>query len=103
FSLCVPCPVCKESCFTTDPNVLRWERFHEIGHLLTISATLLVDRWCLRAIQEQPTAKRVHQDAMRDELVSLVMAIGRELADDSADEPGAHQLLAVEHGEQRWD
>ena len=84
-----------------DPQVLRSQRFEDVGQLLERDAAVLVDRWCARAVREQPTAHRVHHEVLRDDLVSLVWKLGHSLS--SANGNGVHHLrIAVEHGEQRW-
>jgi signal transduction histidine kinase/ActR/RegA family two-component response regulator len=86
-----------------DTGVIRSEPHSEIGCLLERNAGLLVERWCHVARTEQPTAKRVHHDVLRDQLLTLLQATGRSLRQAGNREP--HQLgeSAFEHGEQRWD
>jgi signal transduction histidine kinase len=88
---------------TIDPQSLRSERFIEIGGLIQSSATTLVDRWCQRAVTEQPNASRVHQAVLRDELIALLVTLGRGLAASNVRDTPQHHLVALEHGEQRWE
>ena len=88
---------------TTDPQLLRAEAFTEIGSLIERDAALLVERWCRRAIEEQPNAKRVHHRVLRDGLAKLLRLLGRGLAEADPDDTCHHHLLAGEHGEQRWE
>ena len=84
-----------------DPQTLRSQRFEDVGQLLERDAAVLVDRWCARAVREQPTAHRVHHDILRDDLVDLVWKLGHSLSSTNGN--GVHHLrIAVEHGEQRW-
>ena len=85
-----------------DTRVIRAEPHVEIGHLLERDAGILVERWCSRALQEQPNAKRVHRDVLRDQFVPFLQAMGRSLKQDGNPDP--HSCTpADEHGQQRWD
>jgi PAS domain S-box-containing protein len=88
---------------TTDPEVLRAERFVEIGTLIQRDIDTLIERWCRRAVREQPNAQRVHKDALRDQLATLLHAMGRSLAESDDPEVSLHRASAIEHGEQRWE
>jgi signal transduction histidine kinase len=89
---------------TVDPDVLRAERFPEVGSLIRDRATSIVERWCQRAVANWPNAARVHHDALRDQLPSLLAALGECLATCHDAEPLEQQYSAArEHGEQRWD
>jgi signal transduction histidine kinase/ActR/RegA family two-component response regulator len=87
----------------TDTRTLRAEPHAEIGGILERDASLLVERWCSRALQEQPDAKRVHSDTLRDELPGFVRAMGRALTQSGNPDPSQHTRPAFEHGDQRWD
>jgi len=83
--------------------MLREEAFTEIGLLIQRDAGILVERWCRRAIHEQPNAKRVHHKILRDQFGPLLKEMGRCLAEVNTEDGCHHQLLATEHGEQRWN
>jgi signal transduction histidine kinase/CheY-like chemotaxis protein len=86
-----------------DPQVIRSEQHGEIGSLIQRDVGILIDRWCRRAIQEQPRAARVHHAALLDHLPTFLWALGRSLAEsDHADTTG-HTALAADHGGQRWE
>jgi signal transduction histidine kinase len=85
-----------------DPQVIWNERFEQIGALIEQHADLLTDRWAERALQEQGHATSAYRKDMRDHLPSLLHAIGRALANPAEAVPAAHTMLALEHGEQRW-
>jgi signal transduction histidine kinase len=87
---------------SADPQAIRAQPFVEIGLLIQRDASLLTERWCRRAQQEQPGAKRVHHAVLRDQLIYLLWSLGRGLAERNENDTSQHHLLAVEHGEQRW-
>jgi signal transduction histidine kinase len=86
-----------------DTQVIRSEPHVEIGVLIEESAETLLAEWCRRAVAEQPTAKRVHSDVLRDHFSQLLRAIARALRQTG--NQSARQLgePALQHGEQRWD
>ena len=84
-------------------EVIRAEPHVEIGALLQRSANVIVERWCSRARDEQPTAQRVHHAVLRDELPAFLDAMGRALRQAGHPDEDRHCKLATEHGEQRWD
>ncbi|HEX4149499.1 MAG TPA: HAMP domain-containing sensor histidine kinase, partial [Pirellulales bacterium] len=89
---------------TVDPNDLRTEPFSEIGTLIRDQATLIVERWCQRAVVCRPNAARIHHAALRDQLPALLEALGNCLATCQDAEPfERQQSVACEHGQQRWD
>ena len=87
----------------TDTQSIRAEPHAEIGSLLERDAALLVDRWCRRALAEQPGAKSVHVDELRDQLPNFLRAMGRALRQAGNPDAGQHTRAAFEHGDQRWD
>jgi signal transduction histidine kinase len=88
---------------SVDPRLLRSERFQEIGTLLQRDAGVIIDRWCRRAMEEQPNAPRVHHEVLRDRLAGLLLALGRSLAESDDPDNRPHRIPAIEHGEQRWE
>ena len=86
-----------------DPHTINLERYVEIGDIIVRDADLLTDRWSHRALQEQPAAQAAHHAELRDELPTFLRALGRALAESETIVPSRHRLLAVEHGEQRWE
>jgi signal transduction histidine kinase/ActR/RegA family two-component response regulator len=86
-----------------DTRVIRAEPHVEIGSLLHRDAAVLIERWCRRAIEEQPNAKRVHYEVLRDRLPTLLRSMARSLMQSGDPEPNHHREMAIEHGEQRWD
>jgi signal transduction histidine kinase len=87
----------------TETALIRAEPHSEIGAILVRDAELIVARWCDRAIEEQPTAQRVHYETLRNMLRPFLHAMGRGLAQAGDGEPQRHRTHALEHGEQRWD
>jgi len=86
-----------------DPHVLRSESHKAIGAVLQRDAGIMIERWCLRAVEEQPKAARVHQESLRDSLPAFLWALGRSLAASDEQDGGGHKAPALEHGEQRWE
>src|SRR2546421_569723 len=73
-------PYAQGLCMLADPEALRAEPFVQVGALLKRDVEPIIDRWCRRATEEQPTAGRVHHDTLRDHLPELLRAIGQTLA-----------------------
>jgi signal transduction histidine kinase/CheY-like chemotaxis protein len=65
--------------------------------------SLLLERWSRRAVQEQPTARRVHHRALLDHLSDLLHAMGRSLMETDEARTTGHRLPATVHGEDRWE
>jgi signal transduction histidine kinase/CheY-like chemotaxis protein len=84
-----------------DPESLRAEPFAQVGALLKRDVGLIVDRWCRRAAQDQPSARRVHHDTLRDHLPELLGVLGHSLASSGNGNPRRHGE-AADHGGQRW-
>jgi signal transduction histidine kinase/ActR/RegA family two-component response regulator len=87
----------------TDTDLIRAEPHVEIGSLIARDADVLVQRWCDRAIEEQPKAARVHANVLRDDLGPFLKAMGMGLAQAGETQPVRVLSHAAEHGEQRWD
>jgi signal transduction histidine kinase/CheY-like chemotaxis protein len=88
---------------TTDARVIRAGRYAEIGTTIRRDATILIDRWAKRAVQEQPTAKRVHHEVLLDELPTFLWELGGGLAEAGHAGSPPHCRLAHLHAEQRWE
>jgi signal transduction histidine kinase/CheY-like chemotaxis protein len=88
---------------SVDPDVIRSEPHLEIGTLLERHADLLLERWCRRAVEEQPHAQRVHHAVLLDHLQDLLMRMGRSLGESQDAYTGQHFLPAATHGLQRWE
>ena len=79
-----------------DPHLIRSERHTEVGRLIQRDAGILIERWCRRAVEEQPNARRVHHQALLDHLYDFLQALGRSLmeTDEAISEVGLPQLMA---------
>ena len=86
-----------------DSDVVRAEPHVEIGKLLERDADTLIELWCLRAAEEQPAAKRAHHDVVRNDLPALLRAMAKALRQTGLGGSRAHETVAEEHGEQRWE
>jgi signal transduction histidine kinase len=85
----------------TDSDLVRAEPHVELGKLLERNVDTLVELWCIRAVEEQPAAKRTHHDALRDHLPGFLRGIAKALGETGAVQ--AHERAAEKHGEQRWE
>lgn len=88
---------------TIATTAIRSEPHHEIGAIISRNADDLVERWCARALAEQPTAIRVYLDVLRNELRKFLHAMGRGLMQEGERFPRQHRDQARDHGAQRWD
>ncbi len=88
---------------TVDPGLIRAEAYPEVGSLIQRDASILIERWTRRALQEQPHAQRVHHQALVDHFHDLLDALGRSLAESDNAATGQHCLPATIHGEERWE
>jgi signal transduction histidine kinase/CheY-like chemotaxis protein len=86
-----------------DPQLLRSEQHVEVGLVIQRDAGVLMDRWALRAVQQQPNAARAHHQALLDHLPRLLQTLGQSLAESLDADATPHQTPAEEHGEQRWE
>jgi len=86
---------------TTDARVIRAGRYEEIGAIIQRDATAIIDRWARRAIEEQPNARRVHHDILRDDLPDFLWELGGGLRE--AGEAAPHHRPARLHADQRWE
>jgi signal transduction histidine kinase/ActR/RegA family two-component response regulator len=82
---------------------IRSEPHVEIGLVIERDSAALVDRWCHRAVVEQPTAKRVHYEVLRNKLGPFLQAMGRSLQQAGNSDANQHCASAFEHGDQRWE
>jgi len=87
---------------STDATVIRAGQYSEIGTIIQLDCTILIDRWARRAAKEQPTAKRVHHSILLDELPAFLVEVGTSLQESDDGNASAHGRLAHEHAEQRW-
>jgi signal transduction histidine kinase/ActR/RegA family two-component response regulator len=88
---------------TVDPGLIRAEAYPEVGSLIQRDASILIERWTRRALQEQPHAQRVHHQALVDHFHELLAALGRSLTESDDAATGQHCLPATIHGEERWE
>jgi signal transduction histidine kinase len=88
---------------SSDSDIVRAEPHVEVGKLLERDADTLIELWCLRAAEEQPSAKRAHHEVLRDDLSNLLRAMARALWQSDPSGSRSHESAAEEHGEQRWE
>src|SRR6266700_3756493 len=85
------------------PDLIRSENFAEVGQLIQRDVSLLVERWSVQAVKEQPNARRLHHQNLLDDLPRFLTELGRCLAESAERNSGQHCKPAVDHGEQRWE
>src|SRR4051812_47168982 len=85
------------------PDLIRSENFSDVGHLIQRDASLLIERWSIQAVKEQPHARRLHHDTLLDDLPRFLTELGRSLAECAERNSGQHCKPAFDHGEQRWE
>jgi hypothetical protein len=88
---------------SVDPDVIRSEPHVEIGNLLEGHADLLIERWCRRAVEEQPHAQRAHHSVLLDHLSEFLRKLGRSLTESQSPFTHQHRAPAYSHGAQRWE
>jgi signal transduction histidine kinase len=87
----------------TDTALIRSEPHVEIGAIIARDADALVERWCERALTEQPSSLLVRDEVLRNQLLPLLQRMGEGLQQSGDGEPREHRDEALDHGEQRWD
>jgi signal transduction histidine kinase len=83
-------------------QVVRAERYAEIGTIIQRDTTVLIDQWARRAVEEQPNARRVHHKDLLDDLPRLLWEVGGHLMSVGEADGSPHRRYALEHGEHRW-
>jgi signal transduction histidine kinase/CheY-like chemotaxis protein len=86
-----------------DPQLIRAEPHTQIGLVIQRDASILLERWSRRAVEEQPNARRVHHKALLDHLTDFLQALGRSLIETDERTTRAHCMPAAVHGGQRWE
>jgi signal transduction histidine kinase len=86
-----------------DPGVLRSERHVQVGALIQRNADAIIARWCERVVRENPGAKRLHHQALRDDLPHFLHELGHSMAASQDGETERHRKPAGAHGRQRWE
>lgn len=85
------------------PAKLRAEPHNLIGTIISRDAGTIVEKWARRAVDEQPSAKRVHHDVLLDHLPIFLWELGMGLADAGHPDSFRHCRPAGLHGDQRWE
>src|SRR5579871_2281918 len=93
----------RRSEMSADGRGIRSERHITVGSVIERDANTILERWVARAIEEQPNAKRLHHDALVDQLGSFLRALAHSLAGSYTEGLGNHNGVAKEHGLQRWE
>ena len=84
------------------PDLIRSENFTEVGEVLQRDVRVLIEKWSVQAVAQQPQARRVHHDALQNDLPRFLAALGKSLAAAEEGKLRKHCRPASEHGEQRW-
>lgn len=85
-----------------DANTIRTEPHLELASLIQRDLSLIVESWAVRAVHEQPQARRAHHADLLDHLPSLLWELGESLAATDDDQSGGHCRPAERHGQTRW-
>jgi len=88
---------------STDPRVLRAERYAEIGATIQRDVGLLIERWRERALHVQHKVPRLHREALLDHLPEFLTQLGQSLERQESSAIGPHTRSAHQHGKQRWE
>ncbi len=88
---------------SADPQTIRSEVHEELGDFLLINVEVIIERWSIRAVEEQPNASRVHHSVLLDHLHDLLTTLGDRLKKVEDPQESQHCLTALRHGEQRWE
>jgi signal transduction histidine kinase len=85
------------------PDLIRSENFTEVGEVLRRDVRVLIEKWSVQAVASQPQARRLHHDALHNDLPRFLDELGRSLAETDAGKLRKHCWPASLHGEQRWE
>lgn len=88
---------------STKPALLRAEPHATLGAVVLRDAGTIVERWARRSVEEQPSARRVHHEALLDHFPTFLWELGRALADAREEDSFRHCRPADVHGDQRWE
>jgi signal transduction histidine kinase/ActR/RegA family two-component response regulator len=83
------------------PAQLRAEPHNLLGAVIGRDAGVIVEKWARRAVEEEPSAQRVHHDVLLDHLPTFLWDLGKGLSD--AADSIRHCRTAGLHGDQRWE
>jgi signal transduction histidine kinase/CheY-like chemotaxis protein len=86
-----------------DVEALRSESFEQVGAVIDRDGEVILDRWQRCAADEQPNARRLHHDSLRDHLPDLLRGLAASLASAGEGSGDAHRPPAVRHGKERWE
>ena len=86
-----------------DPNVIRSQRYEEIGTLIRSSAPEVIDIWMSAARREQDSAKSAHREELRNHLPLFLEQLGAELVSRGTQREQQRDAAARSHGEHRWE
>ena len=86
-----------------DVKALRSEAFVPMGEVVRRDAGAIVERWCRRVVEEQPKARRVHHETLKNDLPRFLEELGQSLAAADDAEDCGHCRPARDHGSQRWE
>ncbi len=87
---------------TTRIKHLRTESHCAIGDVIQRNVAVVIERWAVRAKDEQPNAARAHHDTLLDHLPNFLAKLGISLS-SASDDSDQIRREAEEHGDQRWD
>jgi signal transduction histidine kinase len=84
-------------------RTIRTEPHAFLAKLIHRETGVIIETWIRRSTEEQPSARRVHHDALRDHLSAFLHALAESLGASEEGKVHQHRLPALQHGEQRWE
>jgi signal transduction histidine kinase len=87
---------------TANADIIRAERYAEMGAVIHRDTSIIIDRWTQRAAEEHPHAQRAHAAELRDHLPPLLEELAGYLAQATGPHDNPYRSTARTHGEHRW-
>jgi signal transduction histidine kinase len=87
---------------TVNAQDIRAEAHITLSKVIQRDASIVIERWTRRALQEQPNAPRLHLQTLLDHLPFFLQELAQCLAESDNSESTKKWWAARRHGEQRW-
>lgn len=82
-------------------NAVNKSNLGEIGDLIFKNAEIIADMWMKKERGKLKSASGAHRDELKNLIPNFLRALGAELSSTDGEQTG-HQMLARDHGIQRW-
>ncbi|MBX9678537.1 MAG: HAMP domain-containing histidine kinase [Gemmataceae bacterium] len=86
----------------TPTGELRAESHLAVGALIRRDGPRIIELWAQRSLREQPRAKAVHRETLRNDLPAFLDQLGRSLMEEGNENASPQCASAHGHGKQRW-